>query len=232
MWPKWNKIKRSLELAEHLLTLKDLIELLLALGLGRVFRNLLVTRIAAMWLMPIWLLSSALILWLIGWIAPKLKRRGIKPETWCEAAAKEDIAKMWLRLVDIRWEAQRSPAGTSDPYIDFTVTFVNSSVFNLTSPTLEGKAKFDKAPLPLSPELTKPFPVPRGEKVWMQIRQHLSPSTAEKIQALVNGRREGQIPVSLDFSEIKLSFDAEFLGRHWQKFTWIGPEKVPATNSA
>jgi len=229
MWPKWNKIKRWSELAEHLLTLKDLIELLLALGLGRVVRNLLVTRIAPMWLMPIWLLSTALILWFIGWIAPKFKRSGIKPEVWCEAAAQKDMSKMRQRIVDIKWEVNRC-LGASDPYIDFNVTFLNASVFNLSSPTIEGKAKFGNDPVLGIPELTKPFPVPRGEKVWMQIRQHLSSNMANKIQELINARRDGQVAASLDFSEIKINFNAEFLGHQQKGFAWVGPERVPVVN--
>lgn len=230
MW-KWDKIRRWLELVEHLLTLKDLIEFALALGLGTVITNLIAPRISTRWWLAIWLLSSAFLLWFISWIAPKLKRRGIKPEAWCENAKKQDISKMRYRLVDVKWEAHRSAVDISDPYIDFTVTFVNASVFNLTSPEVEGKAKFQKNAVHYSLELTKHFPVPRGEKVWMELRQRLTSSMATKMQELINARRDGQAPVSLDFSEIKITFDAEFLGRsNPQKFMWLGPERVPVTN--
>jgi hypothetical protein len=227
---KWDRMRRWLELGEHLLTAKDLIEAVIALGIAGYLRNLLVNRMPSNLLMPFWFISSGLLLWFFTWIIPKLKRRRIKPEAWCEAARSEDIGKMWQRLADVKWEVATRNFKASDPYIEFNVTFLNASVFNLTSPIIEGKAKFGNDPCSAPPELTKPFPIRRGERVWMQIRQHVSADAAIKMQELINTWQEGRNRPSLDFREIRINFDGEFLGDKPQRLTWSGPEKVLIVN--
>src|SRR5439155_26021747 len=70
----WETIKRGMEWLEHVRTL---VQILLALGLGDALKVLLATHIPSMpniWLTPIWLISSGLLLASMAWMVPKLAR--------------------------------------------------------------------------------------------------------------------------------------------------------------
>jgi hypothetical protein len=60
-----DKLRHCLDWTQRIVALIDLVKLLFALGLGATVRPLLATRIPSVWLTPIWLLSSAVILWLL-----------------------------------------------------------------------------------------------------------------------------------------------------------------------
>jgi hypothetical protein len=60
-----DKLRHCLDWTQRIVALIDLVKLLFALGLGATVRTMLATQIPNIWLTPIWLLSSAVILWLL-----------------------------------------------------------------------------------------------------------------------------------------------------------------------
>jgi hypothetical protein len=143
-------------------------------------------------------------------------------ERWCEALAHNDTSNMQQRVIAVIWEPHRVDE-RSNHYIEFRITFVNASIFELKSPRLGGIAKFDRHPLPFIPQFGQPYPLARGQKTWMSIRQPLTKEIAEDIQARLN--RDG-VAVDLDFSELEITFDVEFPGRTTWQWTWKGRDSV------
>jgi hypothetical protein len=141
---------------------------------------------------------------------------------WCEALAHNDISNMQQRVIAVSWEPRRVNE-RSNYYIEFKITFVNASIFELKSPRLGGIAKFDRHPLPFTPQFGQPFPLTRGQKTWMSIRQPLTKEIAEDIQGRLN--RDG-VTVDLDFSDLEIIFDVEFPGRPTWQWTWKGRDSV------
>jgi hypothetical protein len=201
--------------------LRNMVWLLTALGLGDLLKALLATHIPTIWQTPFWLLSSAAILALIAWVIPALIGRRAASLNWCDEIAANDAKNMFQRVFAVRWEPHRV-FDSHGPYIDFKITFVNTSVFELKSPRLQGTTNFDRHPLPHPPQLDKAFPLSRG-RTWMMIRQFIPPEIATDMQKRINADRG---TVNLDFSHVRISFDVELPGRQPWMFTWEGRDGV------
>lgn len=227
---RWDSFKWFLDWIGRIRTLVDL---LLALGLGAVLKAILANHIPQIWLTPIWLLSSAAILALIAWVVPALFRRHRAAElppsaapqsNWCDALAENDKANMVQRVIAVRWEPRRVDQG-SNHYIEFKITFVNASVFELKAPRLEGVARLDRHPLPFEVQFDQAFPLSRGQKTWMSIRQPLTAEIARDIQSRLDAR-DGGVVVNLDFSQVRITFDVVFPGRPTWQWTWEGSDSI------
>lgn len=154
--------------------------------------------------------------------APPAEDAKSELERWCEALVHNDTSNMHQRVIAVSWEPRRVDE-RSNHYIEFKITFVNASIFELKSPRLGGIAKFDRHPLPFTPQFAQPFPLTRGQKTWMSIRQPLTKEIAEDMQTRLN--REG-VAVNLDFSDLEITFDVEFPGRPTWQWIWKGRDSV------
>ena len=148
----------------------------------------------------------------------------VPEKDYYNALADNDVGNMIQRIHAATWQPARA-FGPNDPYIDFKVTFVNASVFELKSPRIKGTASFDTHPLPHPPQFAPNgiFPLSRGMKTWVMIRQFLTPETAKKIQERINVDRA---IADLDFSGVGICFDVEFQGRQKWEWTWWGRDRV------
>jgi hypothetical protein len=177
--------------------------------------------------LPLTIVGGLIVVAILNFRTAKLQASGIKidalripPPTscWCNAMADADTKNIFSRVTAVRWRPRRVFDGNNN-YIEFEVTFVNASVFELTSPQLLGVAEFDGHPLPHPPRIVEPFALVRGAKIWMKIHQPLSLEIARDLQQRVN--LEGT-KANLDFSKVRVIFDVEFPGRKSWKWNWTG----------
>lgn len=145
-------------------------------------------------------------------------------ERWCEALAHNDKENINQRVIAVAWEPRRVNERNSH-YIEFKITFVNASIFELKSPRLGGIVHFDRHPLPFPPQFSQSFPLARGQKTWIGIRQPLTKEIAEDIQA----RIVNDVLADLHFSDLEITFDVEFPGRPTWQWTWKGRDSVSVT---
>lgn len=142
--------------------------------------------------------------------------------SWCCEMVSDDQKKMGQRLLAVKWEPQRSLDG-SDPYIDFDITFVNASVFDLNKPaTISGKAKFRNKPLASLPQLEKSFPIPHHEKIWIKVRQFVTGGMAQEMKNAISLEQS----TLLDFSDVRIPFTGYCHGIANPSFEWSGPPSI------
>jgi hypothetical protein len=145
-------------------------------------------------------------------------------ERWCEALAHNDKENINQRVIAVAWEPRRVNERNSH-YIEFKITFVNASIFELKSPRLSGIVQFDRHPLPFPPQFGQSFPLARGQKTWISIRQPLTKEIAEDIQA----RIVNDVLADLHFSDLGITFDVEFPGLPTWQWTWKARDSVSVT---
>jgi hypothetical protein len=145
-------------------------------------------------------------------------------ERWCEALAHNDKENITQRVIAVAWEPRRVNERNSH-YIEFKITFVNASIFELKSPRLGGIVHFDRHPLPFPPQFGQSFPLARGQKTWISIRQPLTKEIAEDIQA----RIVNDVLADLHFSDLGITFDVEFPGLPTWQWTWKARDSVSVT---
>jgi hypothetical protein len=196
----------------------------------------LASHIPQPWLLPFWLFSSAAILALIVWLTPKIftsqkeqsekqnAETGTDRQRWCESLACSDKENINQRVIAVAWEPRRVNERNSH-YIEFKITFVNASIFELKSPRLGGIVHFDRHPLPFSPQFSQSFPLARGQKTWISIRQPLTKEIAEDMQA----RIVNDALADLHFDHLEITFDVEFPGWPTWQWTWKGRGSVSVT---
>jgi hypothetical protein len=80
--PDW--IKNALDWVQRMVALIEVVKLLIAIGLGDVLKTVLTTHIPGIWLTPIWILSSAVILWLLTLVGslPKNRTKAFRNPKW------------------------------------------------------------------------------------------------------------------------------------------------------
>lgn len=142
-----------------------------------------------------------------------------------ERLAADDTKNMFARVFAVKWEPHRAcfdPSNPNDPHIDFKVTFVNASIFQLESPRLQGSTFFNNQPLASQPNLDQAFTLSRG-KTWMVIRQFVTREIAREMQDRINADKG---VVNLDFSRLRITFDTKFSDRPTGSFTWEGHSGV------
>jgi hypothetical protein len=139
--------------------------------------------------------------------------------SWCDQMADADKKNMFSRVTAVRWKPRCVLLDKNTNYVEFGITFVNASVFELKSPQLQGVAEFDGHPLPHLPRIVEPFPLVRGARTWMKIHQPLDLEIARDLQQRVNN---DAMKANLDFSKVRITFDAEFPGRQSWKWSWTG----------
>jgi hypothetical protein len=158
-------------------------------------------------------------------LEPPQKLQDTSPR-WYEEMVKDDSKKMNQRILAVKWEPHRV-FESSDPYVDFAITFVNATVFHLKKPQIiHGKAKFRRQPLTSPPQLEQPFAMPHGDKTWIRVRQFLSSGMAREIQELINSGRGQTV---LDFSEVHIIFETECPNLPPGNFDWVGIDNVSLT---
>jgi hypothetical protein len=92
----------------------------------------------------------------------------------------------------------------ADPYVDFSITFINATVFRIEALKIEGESYYGRTPLAQHPRLlTSPdgrLTLYHGEKRILNIRQFLSKDVAATL-ASARGI------VQLNFSRVSLHFN-------------------------
>ncbi len=147
---------------------------------------------------------------------------------WLGRMITEDLDRLQQRVIAVRWEPRRAFDKT-DPYIDFVVTFVNATVFAFNKPEkIQGKAKFGNHPLSSAPQLETAFPLTSRERATMVIRQFVSPSMAQHMQAAISAPNHSAM---LDFSEVKIFLNGHCDGIANTNFDWMGPNEVSLKES-
>jgi hypothetical protein len=204
----WERVERFFRWLGYL---RNLFWLLAALGLGNLLKAVLAKHIPEIWQTPLWLLSSAAILGIVIWIVPAVfNRYPPTPRTWCDEIAASDAKHIRDRVI-VLWE-QPEPHyfGPGDPYITFMVTFINATIFRLTSEKIEGETFYGMNPLKDAPRIVNqqqlmPLILNHGTRVSLLLRQPLSREVAQRLN-------EQRGHVALDFSKVWISFRAEGQG--------------------
>jgi hypothetical protein len=109
-----------------------------------------------------------------------------------------------------------------NPYIDFRVTFINATVFNVKAESVEGESQYRNSPLPQRLSLINQFTLYHGESKIVLLRQHVSRETATAIQS-------ARGVVKLDFNRIRIRFklfDGVYLTGAPYEVLWGAPEVV------
>jgi hypothetical protein len=96
--------------------------------------------------------------------------------TWGDKLEADDAQHIKERVIVVTCEPElRALLAAIDPYIDFTFTFVNGTIFRLTSESIDGPASFGRDPIPQHPTLVDPpLVLGHGAKQWIKIRQFVS----------------------------------------------------------
>jgi hypothetical protein len=159
---------------------------------------------------PLLLLIVAGISWLIGHgkKAPRPKptspvvEKTPQAPPWCDEMVAEDAKRTTERIVIVDSQPQLH-LQEADPYIDFSVTFINATVFRIEAIKIEGESYYGRTPLAQHPRLlTSPdgrLTLYHAEKRILNIRQFLSKDVAGAI-ASTRGI------VQLNFSRVSLHF--------------------------
>jgi hypothetical protein len=195
------------------------------MGLASVVRALIIRRVSAEWLLPIWLLSTAAFLAGVEYIP---WRRFFKRSPRSSAASylyqmiSDDKEKLGQKVAAVRWKPQPF-LDEPDPRIDFEIMFINATVFEFRKPeAIHGKAKFRNRDLAFSPQLEKPFALPSREKGWMLIRQHVSREIALEMKNAIS-REQATL---LDFSAVRIPLNGDCNGIANVSFEWAGSNEV------
>lgn len=133
----------------------------------------------------------------------RLKKEANQTPNWCAELVKEDAKRTQERIVAPIWVPLRHfDLREPNPYVDFRVTFINATVFNVEADKIEGQSYYERSPLPhllsVAPESDK-FSLVHGDVKQIMLRQHVSRETAE---AMENARGV----VRLDLSRVRIKF--------------------------
>jgi len=174
-------------------------------------------------LLPLIVVGGLIAVAILNFRTAKL-RTGVKIHTptassACDEMADADKKNMFSRVTAVRWKP-RLFSDENIHYVEFEITFVNASVFELTSPQLNGIAEFDRHQLAHPPRILETFPLVRGAITRMIIHQPLD----RPVAAALEQRANRDVKASLDFSKVRITFDAEFPGRQPWKWSWSGRE--------
>jgi hypothetical protein len=144
-------------------------------------------------------------------------------QKWCTELVKEDAKRTQERIMALTWEPH--PYLTleeTNPYIDFRVTFINATVFNVKAESIEGESQYRNSPLPQRLSLINQFTLYHGESKIVLLRQHVSRETATAIQS-------ARGVVTLDFNRIRIRFrlfhDVYLPGAPYEVL-WSAPEVI------
>jgi len=149
---------------------------------------------------------------LLGRLLPKKKA---PPEidkhadnAWCDKMAADDAKHMRDRI----WWVWDDPQATyrvdgGDPYITFRVTFVNATIFRLTTlSTIEGETFYGRDPLGNGPRIMNqellPLILNHGARVSLRVRQPLTRDVAFRLS-----EQKGR--VTLDFNRVGVDFNVD-----------------------
>jgi len=230
-----DKLRRCLDWTQRIVALIDLVKLLFALGLGATVRTMLATRIPSVWLTPIWLLSSGVILWLLTrFVGAKPKRSdrsdldcATKPDELCEALkriANTDAEKISERVQEISQRIEFHFVPGSEPSVDVITELWNSCVFDLVNfGEISGHVTYGGRQLAADPRIidsVEPvlLSLRHGGHVTLVVRQYLSAEMADMMEA--NRNRQ----VTIDFGNVAVLFQsAPLAGFSKQSFRWFGP---------
>lgn len=117
---------------------------------------------------------------------------------WLLGIAEGDRQQMEHRIAVVRAEMRCTGLSALEPYVDLYFTLLNCSVFLLTLDRIEGHAAYGGEGLRHVPEIIdRQTAAPHGEYLHLELRQWLSPQTAERMQS---ARRDG--PVSLGIGNL------------------------------
>jgi hypothetical protein len=124
------------------------------------------------------------------------------PSSWCDEMVVDDAKRTTERIVIVDTQPQLH-LQEADPYLDFSITFINATVFRIEALKIEGESYFGRTPLAQHPRLLMSpdgrLTLYHGEKRILNIRQFLSKDVAATL-ASARGI------VQLDFSRVSLQF--------------------------
>jgi hypothetical protein len=137
--------------------------------------------------MPSWYYSFVLLLGCAVVILQVVLIRAVsrhrQKDTWLETVATEDSRDMTHR---VHWDSGSENTvphlNASEPYVDLTITLLNSSIYTLTLTEVEGKMTFHGRPLHSTVEiLNTTRELKHAQYYQLQLRQWLQPNTAQII---------------------------------------------------